>query len=390
MHGMALDILVRAIPPAVLADPLAGTGFGPDGHEPLAFHRSLPGFAPTALRDMPRLAAELGVGRVLVKDESWRAGLPAFKILGASWAAAKAIRREWLGDDPEIAMTCAAIRDAVERLRAAEPGRELALVTATDGNHGRGVARAARLFGVAARILVPAATVRARIEAIASEGADVEVVDGSYDEAVDRAARLASPDRLVVSDTSWEGYRVVPRDVIDGYSTMFTEIDEQIAAAGFTAPTHLVLQAGVGAYPAAGVRHFAGRGTRFVVVEPSSAACLLASARAGRITEAPPPHGSAMAGLNCGLPSPLAWPILDRLVSAFVAIDDDALPAAAQALAAEGIEAGESGMAGVAGILAVARAGRLTELGIGPSSTILFVVTEGVTDEAHHAELLRA
>ena len=229
---------------------------------------------------------------------------------------------------------------------------------------------------------------QARIDAIAAEGALVEVIDGSYDDAVARAAELASPDRLIVSDTSWDGYRVVPRDVIDGYSTMFAEIDEEIASAGFTAPTHLIMQAGVGAYPAAGVRHFAQRGTRFIIVEPSAAACLLASARAGRTTEAPPPHGSAIAGLNCGLPSPLAWPILDRLVSAFIAIDDEALPAAAQALAAAGIEAGESGMAGVAGILAAARAGRLGELRIGPLSTLLFVVTEGVTDEANYARLL--
>lgn len=385
---MEIDIFSREIPAAVRAAPFAGTGFGPDTTEPLGFHRGLPGFAPTALRELPGLAARIGVARVLVKDESWRAGLPAFKILGASWAAAKAIHREWLGGDPTIPMTFSAIRDALARLREAEPARELAFAAATDGNHGRGVARAAKLFGVEARILVPGATVSARIEAIASEGAEVEVVDGSYDEAVARAAGLASPDRLVVSDTSWEGYRVVPRDVIDGYSTMFVEIDEQIAAAGFTAPTHLVMQAGVGAYPAAGVRHFAERGTRFVIVEPTAADCLLRSARAGRITEAPPPHGSAMAGLNCGLPSPLAWPILDRLVDSFVSIGDDALPAAAQALAAEGIEAGESGMAGVAGVLAAAHTGRLDELRIGPTSTLLFIVTEGVTDAANHARLL--
>lgn len=386
---MAIDILAREIPAAVLADPLAGTGFGPDSTQPLDFHRGLPGFAPTALRELPGLAAALGVAHVLVKDESWRAGLPAFKILGASWAAATAIHREWLGNDPSVPIAFYPLRDALARLRAAQPERELALVTATDGNHGRAVAHSARLFGVGARILVPAGTAPARIDAIAGEGAEVEVVDGSYDDAVARAAGLASRDRLVISDTSWEGYRLVPRDVIDGYSTMFAEVDEQIAAAGLTAPTHVVLQAGVGAYPAAGVRHFAGRGARFVVVEPTAADCLLRSARAGRITEAPPPHDSAMAGLDCGLPSPLAWPILDRLVGAYVSIGDEALPAAARALAAKGIEAGESGMAGVAGVLAVARAGRLDELGIGPSSTVLFVVTEGVTDPEGYARLLQ-
>jgi len=386
---MEIEILSREIPPGVLANPLAGTGFGPDNAEPLAFHRGLPGFAPTALHDLPGLATELGVSRVLVKDESWRAGLPAFKILGASWAAARAVRREWLADDP-VPMELATLRSALAVLRERDPSRRLAFVTATDGNHGRAVARAAALLGVQARILVPRGTVAARIDAIAGEGAEVEVVDGSYDDAVARAAELASPDRLVISDTSWDGYRVVPRDVIDGYSTMFVEVDEQIAAAGLAAPTHVVLQAGVGAYPAAGVRHFAGRGARFVVVEPTAADCLLRSARGGRLTEAPPPHDSAMAGLDCGLPSPLAWPILERLVGAFVSIGDDALPPAAKALAAEGIAAGESGMAGVAGVLAAARAGRLDELRIGASSTLLLVVTEGVTDPDGYARLLAA
>lgn len=387
---MAIETFSRQIAPAVQADPFAGTGFGPGGDQPLSFHRTLPGFAPTALRDMPGLAAKIGVSRVLIKDETSRAGLPAFKILGASWAAAKAIHREWLGEDPTLALTFSGIRDAVARLRSLEPDREVALITATDGNHGRAVARAARLFGLAARILVPSGTAQARIDAIASEGADVEVIDGSYDDAVARAAELASGDRLIISDTSWDGYRVVPRDVIDGYSTMFIEVDEQIAAASLSAPTHVVLQGGVGAYPAAGVRHYAGRGTRFIVVEPSAADCLQRSARAGRILEAPGPHDSAMAGLNCGLPSPLVWPLLDRLVGSFVSIGDDALPAAAQALFTEGVAAGESGMAGVAGLLAAARAGRLDELSLGPASTVLFVVTEGVTDPENYERLLAA
>jgi len=385
---MALDILTREIPPAVLAEPLAGTGFTPDSSAPLAFHRTLPGFAPTALRELPALAAAIGVGRVLAKDETARAGLPAFKITGGSWGAANAIRRDWLDDDPVATRSFEALRGAVADLQATEPGRELALVTATDGNHGRSIARFAALLGVRARILMPSGSAPARVEAIASEGADVTVVDGSYDDAVELAASLASRDRIVVSDTSWEGYSRTPRDVVDGYSTQFFEIDEQIAAASWTAPTHLVLQGGVGAFPAAGVRHYAGRGTRFVVVEPTEAACLLASARAGRITAAPGPHTSAMAGLNCGRPSLVAWPLLDRLVGAFVAIGDEALPAAARALAAEGIEAGESGMAGVAGVLAAARAGRLAELGMGPSSTVLFVVTEGITDPENAASLL--
>ncbi|MBO9578734.1 MAG: diaminopropionate ammonia-lyase [Microbacteriaceae bacterium] len=387
---MALDILTRDVPASVRADPFATTGFGPDSAAPLAFHRTLPGFEPTPLRELSGLAAALGVARVLVKDESWRAGLPAFKITGGSWGAANAIRREWLDGDPATTESFPALREAVQRLLAEQPERALALVTATDGNHGRSIARFAAMLGIRARILMPRGSAAARVEAIAGEGAEVTVIDGGYDDAVAQAAALASPDRIVVSDTSWPGYAQTPRDVIDGYSTQFLEIDEQLAEAGWTAPTHVVLQGGVGAFPAAGVRHYAARGPRLVVVEPTAAACLLASARAGRITEAPGPHPSAMAGLNCGLPSLIAWPLLDRLVGAFIAIDDDVLPETARLLAAEGVEAGESGMAGVAGVLAAARAGRGAELGLGPSSTVLFVVTEGVTDPDNYRRLLAA
>jgi diaminopropionate ammonia-lyase len=149
---------------------------GHTGELPFDFHRSLPGYEPTRLVDAPSLAAEWGVGRVLLKFEEERFGLPAFKFLGASWAA-----RALLGEPPY-------------------DGR-LEFVAATDGNHGRAVARVARLAGIGATILVPAGTAQARIDAIASEGARVEVVEGSYDDAVRRSASMASESSLVLSDT---------------------------------------------------------------------------------------------------------------------------------------------------------------------------------------------
>ena len=185
---------------------------------PLELHRRLPGYAVTAVVDAPGVATSLGVGRVLVKVESNRFGLPAFKMLGASWATYRAVV-ERLGSEPQWS--------TLDELRAAvEPLRPLTLAAATDGNHGRAVAAMARLLGFEARVFVPSDMVAARIAGIESEGATVEIVDGSYDDAVSRSAKEAGARCLVISDTSWEGYTEPPKHVIEGYSTIFFEIED--------------------------------------------------------------------------------------------------------------------------------------------------------------------
>jgi diaminopropionate ammonia-lyase len=314
--------------------------------DPLAFHRSLPGYAPTPLVEARSAAAALGVARVLVKDESNRFGLPAFKVLGASWAAYRALR-ERDGERP------AALR---ERL-----GGRPRLACATEGNHGRAVAWTARLLGLPARVLVPADTVAARREGIAGEGAQVEVVDGSYDDAVERAAALAGPDTLVIQDT---GDGEVPRWVIDGYATIGAEIDVR--------PDVVAVQIGVGSFAAAIVRSFAG--ARLIGVEPVAAACALASAEAGERVEVPGPHDSVMVGLSSGRPSPVAWPVLAAGIETFAAIADERAHAAVELLAREGIVAGESGAAGLAGLLAFR-----DRLALPADATVLVINTEGRT-----------
>ena len=315
-------------------------------HGPLRFHRTLPGYAPTPLVEAPAAAAALGVARVLVKDESNRFGLRAFKVLGASGATSRALRER--GGEP-----LAALR---ERL-----GGRPTLACATEGNHGRAVAWTARLLGLPARVLVPADTVPARREAIAGEGAQVEVVDGSYDEAVERAAALAGPDVLLVQDT---GDGDVPRWVIDGYATIGAEIRAW--------PDVVAVQIGVGSFAAAIVRRFAG--ARLIGVEPVAAACALASAEAGERVEVPVPHESVMVGLSSGRPSPVAWPVIARGIEAFVAIAEDRARTAVELLARDGIFAGESGAAGLAGLLAFR-----DELVLAPESTVLVINTEGRT-----------
>ena len=359
---------------------------GPETREPWHAHRSLPGYQPTELRDCPQLATLLGVGTVLVKDESMRLGLPSFKILGASWASLTAIQRAWCpptGASPTLQSVTAGL-DRTE-------GR--GLVAATDGNHGRGVARIASMLGLSATILVPAGTAQARIDAIEAESARVEVVDGTYDDAIAASAALADDDHLVISDTSWEGYEEVPRAVIAGYSTMFHEIDDAMSAQRLPSPDLVSVQAGVGAFAAAALRHFragAAGAPKTAVVEPAGANCLLASARAGELTLVPGPHTSSMAGLNCGLPSQLAWPVVLAGCDTFIAISDDHTEHAMRALAASGIEAGESGAAGLAGLLALAECDGATreQAGLHPQACVLVVNTEGATDPANYRRVL--
>ena len=217
--------------------------------EPLAFHRRLPGYSPTPLIDAPGLAGALGVRELLLKDESSRLGLPAFKILGASWAIYRALEKR-VGRPLEPWRT---IEELAERLASLRP---LALATATDGNHGRAVAHVAALLGFDAQIYVPAGTAQARIDGIAREGAHLEIVAGTYDDAVARAAQAANPGCLVISDTSWPGYEEIPRWVMEGYSTIMFEIDDELAKRGAKNPDLVAVQFGVGALAAAVVRHY--------------------------------------------------------------------------------------------------------------------------------------
>jgi diaminopropionate ammonia-lyase len=345
------------------------------GSGPLALHRLLPGYAPTPLVAAPRLAQRLGVREVWVKDESERMGLPAFKILGASWATVCALARQ-LGAE---SLEAATFDELVARVA---PLRPLSLAAATDGNHGRAVARMARLLGLQAQILVPEGTAQARIDAIAAEGAQVRVVAGGYDLAVAESAALAGPRCLVISDTSWPGYTATPRDVIAGYSTMFHEID----AALFAPPDLVAVQVGVGALAAAAVRHYraAPGGPHLLGVEPTRAACVLASLLAGEIVSIPEPQDSIMAGLNCGTPSLVAWPDVSAGLDALLATDDAWAREGMRALAGDGIVAGETGAAGAAGLLDMRESGELgalsDALGLGGHSRVLLICTEGATD----------
>jgi diaminopropionate ammonia-lyase len=346
------------------------------GPEVLAFHQRLPGYAPTPLRDVPALAAATGVGRVLVKDESSRLGLPAFKILGASWATYRVLC-DRMGGEPDWRTL-----DELAAEVAAELG-PLRLVAATDGNHGRAVARMAQLLGLRATILVPEGTADARIAGIASEGAEVVVSPGTYDDAVAASAAMASERDIVISDTSWPGYEDPPRWVIEGYATIFAEIGAELAGPLDAAVVPLGVGA-LGASAAACLR--AGRepgdAPVLIGVEPDTAACVAAAVEAGHVVEVPGPHRSIMAGLNCGLASLLALPAVAAGFDAFVAIEDDRCRAAIRAHADAGMDVGETGAAALAGLTAVVEE-HAAALPLPDNATVLLLATEGVTDPAN-------
>jgi diaminopropionate ammonia-lyase len=347
-----------------------------------SFHRTMPGYGPTPLIELDELGRELGLERLWIKDETSRMGLPAFKILGASWAVHRMLCRR-LG-----------LRNDAQSLRAlVAESRPCTFVAATDGNHGRAVARAAKLYGCGAHILVPAGTASARITAIEAEGATVEQWDGSYDEAVAAAQGRADANTVVLADTASAPNEVVPRWVADGYSTILREIDAELETRGEERPDLVFVQIGVGALASAVVAHYrsgeSDEGPWIVGVEPLTAACVLETAAAGRVANIPGPHPSVMAGLNAGIPSLTALPILLGGIDALCAVSDEAAWEAVRILARYGIPAGETGAAGLAGL----RCARnefpsLCGDAIARSQRALVILTEGVTDPVTYEQAL--
>jgi diaminopropionate ammonia-lyase len=325
----------------------------------LAFHRRLPDYVPTRLVDLPRLAQELDVGRVFAKDESERLGLSSFKALGASWA----VRR---------------VLDGVD------PASDVTIVTATDGNHGRAVARTALHVGRRATVLVPVGVHPDAIAAIRGEGALVVEVDGTYDDAVARAAELGAEDgHVLVQDTSWPGYEQVPGWIVDGYDTLFVEIDEQLEAHGVGRPDLVVVPTGVGSLLQAALVHYReqadGAATAVMSVEPDSAACVRASLEARRPTSVDT-GVTAMAGLNCGTVSTLAWPAIVAGLDAALVTSDESAASAAATLADLGVDAGPCGAAPLAAlrdVLDTDAAAFRRHAGIDSDAVVVLLVTEG-------------
>ncbi len=353
---------------------------GRDSHARLASWNHLSP-CPTPAWSMSGLAMTLGVGSITLKDESARSDLGSFKALGAPYALIQLISRRWSG----LRWTAAELFSG----QHAASLKDFCVITATDGNHGRALAAAAQSVGCRCVIVLHANVSTEREDAIAALGAEIIRISGNYDESVNEAARLARANGWeVVSDTSYEGYEEVPRDVMQGYGVIAEELLSGLPDSECPY-THVFLQGGVGGLAAGVISHFWERyGEKrptFVVVEPEQADCLYQSALHGFPSRATGSVDSVMAGLACGETSPLAWRFLQPAADIFMTITDAEAESAMRVLAsgAQGdvpVISGESAAAGYAALQKLSRDPNLKqEAGLNTASHVLLISTEGAT-----------
>ena len=360
------------------------------------FHRGIPGYEPTPLRKLSGFAEKLGVKGFYLKDEAPRFGLNAFKALGGSYAIGRVLCEE-LGIPMDETAFSRLISDEVRQ----ELG-ERTFITATDGNHGRGVAWMARELRQKAVVYMPQGTVPERLQNIRALGAEAEILPMNYDDCVRRAAEMASAHGwTLVQDTAWEGYEEIPLWIMAGYTTMAGEIAEQLPSG--VIPTHLFLQAGVGSMAAAVAAYFASlwgeKCPKIIVVEPDKADCFYRTAKAndGHLHPVTGEMDSIMAGLCCGEPCPPAWEILKRTASAFISCDDDYTRAGMRRLYHPigddpVVISGESGAVTTGMAAAILEEENLRELKtalkMDESSVILCISTEGNTDRENFRRIV--
>jgi diaminopropionate ammonia-lyase len=346
--------------------------------------------AETPLVSLPALARELGVSSIHVKDEGFRLGLGSFKALGGSYAVIRLVLEEASKrlsrpvdvselDTPDIAAVA----------------KTMTVACATDGNHGRSVAQGAQLVGAKAAIFVHSGVSDERVAAIARFGADMIRVEGTYDDSVKEASKVAAERGwTIVSDTSWPGYERIPGLVMQGYTVIIREALRNLPEP----PTHVFVQSGVGGIAAAAAGHLAivlgAERPMFTVVDPSRAACIVESAKAGHPVAIPHGEPTVMAMLECYEPSLVAWRILSRVADAFMTVDEDEAIGVMKRLAhpATGdraVVAGESGGVGLAGLIrAVGDQESKSALRLAPHSRVLVINTEGATDPVKYEAIV--
>ena len=348
------------------------------------------GYAQTPLVVLDGLADALGIAELYYKDEGGRFGLGSFKALGGAYAVGRALAK-FVRAETNSDVSAADLLSGGH----AEVTKRFTVTCATDGNHGRSVAWGAQQFGCGCVIYVHQTVSQGRIDAVASYGAQVIVHPGNYDETVRRAVDDAQASGwTVVSDTSWDGYLEIPRDVMHGYCLMCSEALAQLPQT----PTHVIVPGGVGGVAAAVCAalwwHYGAERPKLIVAEPSNAACLMESAAAGLRTGLAGDIETVMAGLSCGEPSQLAWEILRLGTSDFVVVDDAMAVAAMRTLAFPhagdtAIVAGESAACVIAALERASDTPSLaTDLALEGTSRVLVFGTEGATDPTLYTELV--
>ena len=360
-----------------------------------AFHRSFPQYGQTPLARLDGMADRLGLGGLYVKDESYRFGLNAFKVLGGSFAMGRYIAQE-LGRDVSQVDYQYLTGDKLK-----EEFGQATFFTATDGNHGRGVAWAANKLGQKAVVHMPKGSAKSRFDNIAKEGAQVTIEEVNYDDCVRMAAAEAAQTEhgVVVQDTAWDGYEEIPAWIMQGYGTMAAEAAEQLGQR----PTHVFVQAGVGSLAGAVVGYFTNRypdnPPKFIVMEAQIADCLYRGAKAGdgKLRIVGGDLQTIMAGLACGEPNTISWDILRNHVTAFLSCPDWVAARGMRMLAApvkgdQAVCSGESGAVGMGAISTLMEDDVYRELRealeLGPDSKVLMFSTEGDTDPEKYREIV--
>ena len=367
--------------------------------EALRFHRSFPQYKVTPLHSLPDLAEYLGIGSLYVKDESYRFGLNAFKVLGGSFAIAKYISsRTGIPVDglPYKVLASKELRDKIG---------QTTFYTATDGNHGRGIAWAANKLGQKAVVRMPHGSSEIRRRNIAKEHAEVTIEDLNYDDCVRLATEqaMADPNGVIVQDTAWKGYTDIPSWIMQGYGTLAVEADRQMIADGCERPTHIIIQAGVGSLAGSVVGYFMNKYRSnppiMCVVEAGSADCLYRSAKRGdgKMVKVKGKLDTIMAGLACGEPNLIGWDILRNHADGFASAPDwmSAMGTRIYGVPLDNdpqIISGESGSVTMGFLWAISMYKRYNyirkALKIGPKSRVLLVSTEGNTDPRRFREVV--
>ena len=389
IHSSLFDLIIKT------PGEIGGALWFPEGAAENArrFHRSLPAYRETRLVSLACAADQFGVAGILVKDESDRFGLKAFKGLGGSYGMFR-ILCERLGLDPESADFKTFGEPEIRRQCSG-----IEFVTATDGNHGKGVSWAAQLFGCKAHVYMPAGTVEARRRAIEGAGsAEAVITPWNYDDTVAyAAAQAAEHGWVLIQDTAWDGYEQIPKWIIQGYLTIGEETAEQL---GGLTPTHVFLQAGVGSMAGGLTAYFRNRyapaSPLVTIVEPTAAACVYESVKAGdgAMHTVPGNAETIMAGLNCGTPCSVVWPVLRDEAFAFCACSDEVTELGMRAYARpvgsdQAVISGESGAVTFGLLWEILRDGALRrEMKIEEDSVILLINTEGDTDPERYSRIV--
>ncbi|AIQ63488.1 diaminopropionate ammonia-lyase [Paenibacillus stellifer] len=362
------------------------------------FHRTFTDYAETPLTSLPGLATHLGVAGIYVKDESYRFGLNAFKVLGGAYAIGMYLAERLGREISELSF------DVLRSPEVKVMLGELTFITATDGNHGRGVAWAAQQLGQQAIVYMPKGSSRIRLDNIRATGAEAYITEWNYDECVRHCAKLAKERGwIVIQDTAWEGYEKIPSWIMQGYATLALEAMDQLEAYGAGKPTHLFLQAGVGSFAGAVQGLFAGacgdERPVTAVVEPNKADCLFRSAAAGdgRPRFVTGDMDTIMAGLACGEPNPAAWDVLHEYTDMFISCPDYVAANGMRILGNpigqdKPVISGESGAVTAGALSLLMTRPELAEakerLGLNANSHVLLISTEGDTDPEHYRRIV--